>query len=106
MAIFCCHCHFYSDDKKPVCNACGRTRASGWRFLAGVNGHTLGQCGSAMTYCNDSAEGKLQQSQLFPRTAACRPAKQSVDVKGSGVKKTQMRRRTNVKVFFKCNINL
>lgn len=77
--------------KSLYATACGRTRGGGWLFLAGVNGHTLGQCGSAMTYCNDSADRKLQQSQLFPCTAACRPAKQSVDVKGSGVKKTQMR---------------
>lgn len=71
MAIFCCHCHFYPNDKKPACNCLGlQQELVGWLCLAGVNAHTSGQCGSAMTYDSDCTEGKLQ-SQLFPLRAVC-----------------------------------
>lgn len=82
----------------------------GWLSLAGVNAHTLGQRGSAMIYCNDSTEGTLKQSQLFPLTAVCLMNRECGHERlwwkeNTDVLKNKHRKK-KVFFFFNANINL
>lgn len=70
-----------------------------WLFLAGVNAHTLGQQGRAMTYCNAPQRGNCSSpSSSHSRQCACRT--ESVDMKGSGVKKNADMLKNKLKGIF------